>query len=142
MRLLRGSSALVAVALGLAGASLTPTACDNASSADGGGGTGDESATDDEGTGPLEASEPAICTEFTEAGAPCALPSPVRCFPECTAGGCSCMATPVGPRWRCQTDLSCLPDCAPIDDGCSPSSPGEVDATGSVTDGGIDAASE
>jgi len=65
-----------------------------------------------------DAAEPLICTEFTEAGAPCPTPSPVRCFPECEAGGCFCTATPQGPRWTCESDLSCLADCAPLDDGC------------------------
>jgi hypothetical protein len=139
MRLLRWSSALLILAFALAGTSLAPTACNGSSSADGGEG-GDESSGDDEDTGPLEASEPLICTEFTEAGAPCSLPSPVRCFPECETGGCSCTATAAGPRWRCQTDLSCMPDCAPVDDGCSPASPGEVDDAGSAADGGVDAA--
>jgi len=25
-----------------------------------------------------------------------------------------------GPRWTCESDLSCLADCAPLDDGCAP----------------------
>jgi hypothetical protein len=65
-------------------------------------------------------SEPLICQQFTDAGLPCSPPSPVLCFAECEAGGCRCSETPEGPRWVCTTDLSCIPDCAPIDDGCSP----------------------
>jgi hypothetical protein len=66
-----------------------------------------------------DAAEPLICTEFTAPGSPCSTPSPVRCFPECEAGGCSCTATAQGPRWTCESDLSCLADCAPLDDGCA-----------------------
>jgi hypothetical protein len=62
--------------------------------------------------------EPAICAAFTSADAPCPTPSPVRCFPMCDAGGCYCRPTPQGPRWTCTTDTTCLPDCAPINDGC------------------------
>jgi hypothetical protein len=126
VRLLRWSSALAIVALGLVGILTAPTACDGPSAADGG--TGDEQGGDDEGIGPDDAGEPVICTEFTEAGAPCAVPSPVRCFPECDAGGCFCSATAVGPRWSCLSDFSCMPDCAPIDDACSQSVPGNPDA--------------
>jgi len=59
-----------------------------------------------------------VCDDFTEAGAPCSMASPLVCFPMCEAGGCRCHATAAGPRWECTTDLSCLPDCAPIDDAC------------------------
>jgi len=127
MRLLRWSSALTAVALGLVGALATPTACNGASAADGGE-AGEAALGYDEGVGPNDAGEPVICTEFTEAGAPCAVPSPVRCFSECEAGGCFCRATAVGPRWICLSDFSCMPDCAPIDDACSQAPPGNPDA--------------
>src|SRR5271165_4381295 len=103
MRLLPGLGLGFALALTLS----LPGAC-NGSSASGGDGGAD--ATTDSGD---DASEPLICTEFTEAGAPCSTPSPLRCFAECEAGGCSCTATPQGPRWTCQSDLSCLADCAP-----------------------------
>jgi len=59
-----------------------------------------------------------VCDEFTEVGAPCSLASPLVCFPMCEAGGCSCRPTASGPRWACTTDLSCVPDCAPIDETC------------------------
>jgi hypothetical protein len=78
--------------------------------------------------------EPEICTEFTEAGAPCSRVSPVRCFPECTTGGCSCTTSPSGARWTCTTDLSCVPDCAPLDDACS--QPQGGDDGGATGDGG------
>jgi hypothetical protein len=113
-----------------------PGACNGTSSA-GDGGAGTDAAISD------DLSEPLICTEFTEAGAPCPLASPVVCFAECVTGGCSCSATPQGPRWVCQTDLSCLPDCAPIDDGCSPLPVGDDgggDANGD--DGGADGSGE
>jgi len=64
-----------------------------------------------------------ICDAFTEVGTACPLASPVRCFPECEAGGCFCRATSEGPRWACETDLSCVPDCAPIDDACGVTGP-------------------
>jgi hypothetical protein len=87
------------------------------SSGDGGdAGTSDAMTGDD---GPvLQPDGAAICAEFTEAGAPCPGVNPVRCFAMCATGGCSCRATPQGPRWSCTTDTSCQPDCAPIDDGC------------------------
>lgn len=93
-----------------------PGACNsnNGASGDDGGAT---DATTESGD---DASEPPICMEFTEPGSPCSAPSPVRCFPECEAGGCYCSATAQGPRWTCQSDLSCLADCAPLDDGCTP----------------------
>jgi hypothetical protein len=115
------------VAVGLLGSLGAPTACVSASAGDGGE-AGDEAAGDNQGIGPSDAGEPVICTEFTEAGEPCAVPSPVRCFPECEAGGCSCTATADGPRWRCLSDFSCMPDCAPIDDGCSPTLPDDAEA--------------
>jgi hypothetical protein len=64
-----------------------------------------------------------LCDAFTEVGTACPLASPARCFPECEAGGCFCRATPEGPRWACDTDLSCVPDCAPIDPECGVTSP-------------------
>jgi hypothetical protein len=79
-------------------------------------------------TTPLTDGEPQICTEFTEVGDPCSKASAVRCFPECEAGGCSCSPTGSGPRWTCTTDLSCVPDCAPIDDGCTPAQGGDGSA--------------
>jgi hypothetical protein len=81
-----------------------------------------DAATGDEPDGLGEDAEPILCTEFTEAGAPCPVPSPVRCFAECEAGGCYCREQGPGrpPVWECTVDLSCLPDCGPLDDGCSP----------------------
>jgi len=110
MRLHPGLALGFALALTLA----LPGACNGNSGAGDDGGAAD-------GTleGGDDASEPLICTEFTEAGAPCSTPSPVRCFAECEAGGCFCTATSAGPRWTCETDLSCLADCAPLDDGCA-----------------------
>ncbi|MGH7294208.1 MAG: hypothetical protein ACRELB_04715 [Polyangiaceae bacterium] len=74
-----------------------------------------------------DGSEPAICEQFSAAGDPCPTPSPVRCFPECDSGGCYCRSGGGGgpPRWVCETDLSCVPDCAPLDDACSPPTPGD-----------------
>jgi len=59
-----------------------------------------------------------VCDAFTGVDTACPLASPVRCFALCEAGGCFCRATPAGPRWACETDLSCVPDCGPLDDGC------------------------
>jgi hypothetical protein len=92
-----------------------------------GGGTANDAGPED-ATTPLSDGEPVICTEFTEAGAPCPTPSPVRCFPECEAGGCSCTESPSGAVWVCHTDLSCIPDCAPIDDGCAQTPTGDAAA--------------
>lgn len=89
-----------------------PQACN------GNGGGGDGGPPED-GPSPVIDGEPVLCTEFTEAGAPCPTASPVRCFPECEAGGCYCQETAHGRVWVCQTDLSCIPDCAPLDDGCA-----------------------
>jgi hypothetical protein len=86
--------------------------------------------------------EPVICTQFTSAGDPCPTPSPVRCFPECEAGGCYCTQTSSGARWVCQTDLSCMPDCAPVDDGCSPVPTGGDDGGGGSDDDAADAGAD
>ena len=122
-----GPSFVVAIALAL------PGAC-NGSGGSGGGGAND--ATTEGGD---DASEPLICTEFTEAGAPCSTPSPVRCFAECEAGGCSCAATPEGPRWSCHSDQSCMADCAPLDDGCGPPMGDDGGDEGTGDDGAGDA---
>jgi hypothetical protein len=82
--------------------------------------------------------EPEICLEFTKAGAPCSHASPVRCFAECDAGGCYCSQSPGGARWTCITDLACVPDCGPLDDGCSPMPLGDDGSTGD-DGGGADA---
>ncbi len=60
-----------------------------------------------------------VCDAFTGVGTSCPLASPVRCFPACEASGCFCTGTHAGARWTCQTDLSCVPDCGPLDDGCA-----------------------
>ena len=62
-----------------------------------------------------------VCDAFTAVGSVVSRPlaSPVRCFPLCEVGGCSCRPTSAGPRWTCETDLSCIPDCGPIDDACA-----------------------
>ena len=60
-----------------------------------------------------------ICDAFTSVGERCPLESPVRCFPECEAGGCYCNHGDGGAVWACVTDLSCVPDCGPLDDGCA-----------------------
>lgn len=96
----------------------------------------------------VEEVEPVICTEFTEAGAPCPAASPVRCFSECEAGGCYCREQAPGepPIWVCTVDTTCLPDCAPLDDGCSPviftgddGPEGDGPADGPIFDSGGDA---
>jgi hypothetical protein len=111
-----------------------PGACNSNSGASG----DDGGATDGTLEGGDDAAEPLICTEFTSAGEPCPVPSPVRCFAECEAGGCYCTATANGPRWTCQSDLSCLADCAPLDDGCSP----PLGDTGGDDGGGDDSAGD
>jgi hypothetical protein len=83
--------------------------------------TGDNgNASDAGGDATLEATD--ICSQFTDetkAGDPCPQASPTRCFPECESGGCYCaVGMGGGPAWKCTTDLSCMPDCAPIDDAC------------------------
>ncbi len=59
-----------------------------------------------------------LCDAFTGVETACPFASPERCFPACEASGCYCRATAAGPRWDCVTDLSCVPDCAPLEDGC------------------------
>ncbi|HEY8039191.1 MAG TPA: hypothetical protein VIF15_05325 [Polyangiaceae bacterium] len=95
-----------AVGLGLAASALA--ACSS-----------DEAATD---AGVVDATVDALdlCGSFTDVGSPCPQVSPLRCFAQCEAGGCYCTSTPSGPRWTCQSDFSCVPDCAPMDDGCAP----------------------
>jgi hypothetical protein len=60
-----------------------------------------------------------VCDAFTGVDSACPMVSPLRCFAYCEAGGCYCSVTPAGPRWSCVTDLSCMPDCGPLDDGCA-----------------------
>jgi hypothetical protein len=76
--------------------------------------------TSDDGAAPAaDASVDAIavdpCSVFSSSGAECPAVSPKVCFAECATGGCSCVATPAGPRWKCVTDLSCFPDARPVD---------------------------
>lgn len=104
--------------LGLGFAFALVLALPEACSSNGGSPADDGGATDGTLESGDDAAEPPICLEFTEAGAPCSAPSPVRCFAECEAGGCYCTATPEGPRWTCQADLSCVADCGPLEDGC------------------------
>ncbi len=59
-----------------------------------------------------------LCDAFTGVDTPCPFASPVRCFPACEASGCYCSRGAAGPRWTCVTDLSCVPDCGPLEDGC------------------------
>ena len=58
-------------------------------------------------------------------GGPCYPVADIRCFPLCATGGCWCRKGGTNPDagiWQCQSDVSCLPDSAPIDelDGNSP----------------------
>jgi hypothetical protein len=108
--------------------SLGSVACSQNGSASDGGEDAEEDVTVDVVT---------ICDEFTEAGARCSLAGPFVCFPMCEAGGCSCRPTADGPRWGCTTDLSCVPDCGPIDDSCAAGgSEEDADETPTPGDGG------
>ena len=86
-------------------------------------GNGDHTAAEGGTAADGDAASPAsdLCDldAFTGSGMPCPIASPVVCFPECEAGGCSCTETASGPRWSCVTDLSCTAPCAPIDDACA-----------------------
>jgi hypothetical protein len=85
---------------------------------------------------PLDAAlapDPCDPDAFTGVGSACPAASPLRCFPLCEAGGCSCNETDNGPRWACVTDLSCLPQCAPLDDACA-SDAGDVSDAGDAGD--------
>jgi hypothetical protein len=82
-----------------------------------------------------------VCGAFTHVGAACPLPSPIRCFPLCQAGGCFCRVSDGGPTWLCVTDLSCTPDCGPLDDACAQNVPGDQDVESSALPA-ADAASE
>jgi hypothetical protein len=75
-----------------------------------------------------------LCDAFSGVDTSCPIASPLRCFALCEASGCFCRATPSGPRWDCVIDLSCQPDCGPLDDGCAPSAASD--------DGSGDASSE
>jgi hypothetical protein len=121
-------SLLSAVAIGAAGC--------NGGGSGGDGGPGDATTPPEDG--------PAICNEFTDAGLPCPQASPVLCFQQCTTGGCSCSETPAGRVWVCHTDTSCLPDCAPIDDGCTqlPTGDALTPDDGSEPDGSADAGAD
>ena len=115
-------------------AAVLASSCKGASS-----GTASEAGVED-GSGD-DASEPAICMQFSAVGDPCPTASPVRCFPECDSGGCFCKSTGTGgpPRWACTVDLSCVPDCAPLDDGCSPATTGDDGPDKALDDGPADA---
>jgi hypothetical protein len=91
-------------------------------------------AADDGGIDDAAATVIDICDAFTGVGTSCPLASPVQCFPECEAGGCFCRPTATGPQWACETDLSCIPDCAPIDDAC----PVAVEGDGGPADSASD----
>jgi hypothetical protein len=69
-----------------------------------------------------------VCDAFTGVGTACPLASPVRCFPACEASGCFCEPGEGGAVWACETDLSCVPDCGPLDDGCGGNAPEPVPA--------------
>lgn len=55
------------------------------------------------------------------------------CFPICANGGCRCIATANGPRWKCTTDLTCL-EAGTDDDGSADS--GSPDAGAADTGAG------
>jgi hypothetical protein len=80
--------------------------------------TGDSGGTSDAGgDATMEAAD--ICDMFTKVGDPCPQANPTRCFPMCDAGGCYCaVGMGGGPTWKCTSDFSCVPDCAPVDDAC------------------------
>jgi hypothetical protein len=65
-----------------------------------------------------------VCDAFSGVGTACPLESPVRCFPACEASGCYCRGAGDGAVWMCDIDLSCVPDCGPLDDGCAASAGG------------------
>ncbi len=96
--------------------------------------------------GPNDAtSEPFdICNSFTQVGDPCPHVSGTVCFPECTNGGCKCVAGSKGPVWECTTDTSCMPCAGPLDDGSADcGTDGEAgtvpDASDDAGDGSADA---
>jgi hypothetical protein len=95
---------------------------------------GDDAASDGGSDATVDAFD--LCDAFTEVGAACPFASPLRCFPTCEAGGCFCRATSGGPQWTCQVDVSCLPDCAPLDDGCASGNPGDDGGADTGDDGG------
>jgi hypothetical protein len=85
-----------------------------------------------------------LCDAFTGAGTTCATPGPFVCFPFCD-GGCTCAAMTGGARWTCVTDLSCVPQCAPLEalDGECASSDADLGDEPSAVDGaGADAGSD
>lgn len=74
-----------------------------------------------------DASEAPICMQFSQAGDPCPSASPVRCFPQCDSGGCSCVSLETGapPVWVCRTDLSCVPDGPEAEDAAGATEAGD-----------------
>ncbi len=79
-----------------------------------------------------------LCDTFTHSGDPCDHASANVCFPECATGGCWCVATAAGPRWKCTTDVSCLPDGSPVDFDAGGSEDGDAtDAPAPATDARI-----
>ena len=81
---------------------------------------------------------------FTGDGQPCPRVSAQVCFPECTNGGCKCVAGSSGPVWQCTTDTSCMPCGSPLDASPDCSAPdGAVNEAGSdASDAGDDGAAD
>ncbi len=98
--------------------------------------------TTDSMDGSMEAKDPEPCdlNVFFDSGGnghACYPVSTMACFAQCTSGGCTCLRNPAGGDhglWKCVTDISCLPDSAPFDDGGT-SSDAELDA-GDASDAG------
>jgi len=83
----------------------------------------------------IEADSGTICDSFTHSGQPCAPAGPVRCFQQCTTGGCTCKGTATGGVWQCVTDTSCLPDAPPVEDADQPLDDGGPDVADDAPDG-------
>ena len=92
-----------------------------------------------------------LCSQFTSVGDPCPRVSALVCFPECTNGGCKCVAGPSGPVWQCTTDTSCMPcgspldaspDCGADDGAVGDAGSDAADAGDAADDGAADAAAE
>ena len=98
-----------------------------------------DASTTDAMDGSIEAKGPDPCdlNAFFDSGGnghACFPVSNMACFKECTTGGCTCVRNPAGGDhglWKCVTDVSCMPDSAPFDDGATGSDAGALDASDS-----------
>ena len=81
----------------------------------------DDSTSTTDASASTDSSDPNVCGDpsLVHNGGSCYPVANIRCFPLCATGGCWCRpggSVPDAGVWQCQSDVSCLPDSAPIDE--------------------------